>query len=140
MCASVIVPTFEERETISATVIRSVPRSCASWMTRSATWIEGGSVYAVEGETRPSASTAVAVTSLKVEPGSYVSSTARFRCTARGTVPKRFASSPGTTAIARMSPVRGSRTTALALRACHCASVRRSTSSAFDCSVWSSVR
>ena len=42
--AIVTVPTFDERCRICATVIVSVPRFSASWMTRSATWIEYGSV------------------------------------------------------------------------------------------------
>ena len=39
-CASVIVPMFDDRERICATVIRSVGRGSCSWMIRSATWIE----------------------------------------------------------------------------------------------------
>ncbi len=39
-----IVPTFEERASISATIIVSVGRSSASEIVRSATWIDGGSV------------------------------------------------------------------------------------------------
>src|SRR5262245_17902710 len=100
-------------------------------MTRSATWIEYGSVNAVDGDTRCSDSAAATVTSLNVEPGSYVSVTARFRCTSSGTDGKRFASYPGSTAIARIDPVRGSRTIAVALFADHFRTVWRSTSSAF---------
>ena len=90
--ASVIAPTFEERERICATVISSVPRCSASWMTRSATRIEYGSVNVVAGRTIPSERAPATVTSLKVEPGSYVSTTARFACSATGTLAKRFAS------------------------------------------------
>ena len=46
-----MTPTFDECERISATVIVSVPRSSASWMTRSDTWIEYGSLYVVDGVT-----------------------------------------------------------------------------------------
>ena len=91
-CASVIVPTFDECEMIWSTVIRSVPRGCASRMIRSETWIEYGSVKAVCGVTRPSDSAALTVTTLKVEPGSYVSVTARLRWRSLGTIGKRFAS------------------------------------------------
>ena len=52
------------------TVIRSVPRSCASWIQRSATRICGGSKNGVVGATIPSSSAAAIVTSLNVEPGS----------------------------------------------------------------------
>ena len=90
--ASVIAPTFDERERICATLICSVPRCSASWMTRSATWIEYGSVNVVPGCTMPSESAPATVTSLKVEPGSYVSTTARFAWSATGTLAKRFAS------------------------------------------------
>ena len=45
------MPTFDECERICATDIVSVPRSSASWMIRSATWIEYGSVNAVGGVT-----------------------------------------------------------------------------------------
>ena len=44
--AIVTVPTFDERWRICDTVIVSVPRCSASWMRRSATWIEYGSVNA----------------------------------------------------------------------------------------------
>ena len=68
--ASVTAPTFDDRARISPTVIVSVPRGSASWMTLSATWIEYGSVYDVVAVTRCSESAAATVTSLKVEPGS----------------------------------------------------------------------
>ena len=68
--ASVIAPTLDEYLRICATLNVSVPRFSASWMTRSATWIEYGSVNFVSGVTRPSERTPVTVTSLKVEPGS----------------------------------------------------------------------
>ncbi len=67
---SVIVPTFDDSERICRTVIRSVPRVCASWITRSATWIVGASVNDVVGETTLSSSAAAIVTILNVEPGS----------------------------------------------------------------------
>ena len=51
-------------------------------MTRSATWIEYGSVNVVRGVTMRSERTPATVTSLNVEPGSYTSVTARFRVTA----------------------------------------------------------
>ena len=69
---------FDDCSTICLTVMRSVPRGCASWITRSATWSVGGSTKAEFGVTIPSSSAAAIVTSLKVEPGSYVSVTARF--------------------------------------------------------------
>src|SRR4029077_6860678 len=47
--AIVTAPTFDERCRICATVIVSVPRGSASWMRRSATWIEYGSVNFVLG-------------------------------------------------------------------------------------------
>ena len=48
-----IVPTFDERASISDTVIVSVGRGSASWISRSATWIVGGSVNVVLGVTTP---------------------------------------------------------------------------------------
>ena len=68
--ASVIAPTFDECERIFATLIVSVPRSSASWMTRSATAIDPGSTKLVCGVTSPSESVPATVTSLNVEPGS----------------------------------------------------------------------
>src|SRR5438067_489507 len=100
-------------------------------MTRSATWIEYGSVNVVEGETSRSDSAAATVTTLNVDPGSYVSVTARLRWRSSGAIGKRFASYPGWTAIARIAPVRGSRTIAVALFAPHLCTVWRRTSSAF---------
>ena len=75
--AIVTVPTFDERCRICETVIVSVPRISASWITRSATWIEYGSVNRVFGVTRPSESAPAIVTTLKTEPGSKTSVTAR---------------------------------------------------------------
>ena len=46
------------------------PRSCASPMVRSATWIFGGRLNIVSGLTMPSCSAPATVTILKVEPGS----------------------------------------------------------------------
>ena len=63
-------PTFEERWRICATVIVSVGRTSASWMTRSATRIEYGSVNFVSGVTSPSESAPAIVTTLNIEPGS----------------------------------------------------------------------
>ena len=68
--ARVIAPTFDERARICATVIVSVPRGSASWMIRSATWIEYGRMKLVDGVTRCSERAPATVTSLKVEPGS----------------------------------------------------------------------
>ena len=76
--AIVTAPTFDERWRICATVIRSVGLISASWTTRSATWIEYGSVNVVCGVTRCSASAPPIVTTLKTEPGSYTSEMAWF--------------------------------------------------------------
>ena len=48
-------------------------------MTRSPTWIEPFSLNGVDGLTSPDSSTPPTVTTLNVEPGSYVSVTARLR-------------------------------------------------------------
>ena len=138
--AIVTVPTFDDSARIRATVSRSVGRGSCSWMTRSATWIDGGSVKAVRGETSPSESAAEIVTSLKVEPGSYMSVIARLRRRSAETLPKRFASKPGATAIASTAPVRGSRTIADAAFACQRCTVSASTASAFAWIWWSIVR
>ena len=69
-----------------------MPRSSASWMTRSATCSEYGSVKRVVGETIRSVSAPATVISLNVEPGSYVSVTVRLRCRSLGADGKRFAS------------------------------------------------
>ncbi len=66
----VIVPTFDDSERICRTVIRSVPRMCDSWITRSATWIVGASVNEVSGVTTLSSSAPAMVTILNVDPGS----------------------------------------------------------------------
>ena len=66
----VIVPTFEDSARICRTVIVSVPRVCASRMTRSATWMFGASRKVVSGDTTLSSSAAAIVTILNVEPGS----------------------------------------------------------------------
>ena len=81
-------------------------------MTRSATWIVGASRNDVRGVTTLSWSAAGTVTSLKVEPGSYVSVTARLRRRSARVVGKRLALKRGAVAIARTSPVCGSITTA----------------------------
>ncbi len=75
------------------------------------------------------------MTTLNVEPGSYVSVTARFRWYPLGTLEKSLASKPGATAIARMPPVLGSSTIAVPSVACHRATVVRSTDSTFACKV-----
>ena len=92
------------------------------------------------GVTTWSVSAAAYVTTLNVEPGSYVSVTARLRWRLLGTFGKSFASKPGALAIASTPPVRGSRTIAVPSAACHFATVERSTDSTFAWSVWSSVR
>src|SRR5919199_5499087 len=109
-------------------------------MTRSATWIEYGNVNRVVGDTSRSDSAAPTVISLNVEPGSYGSVTARFRCKSRGAEGNALASNPGCTAIARIAPVRGSSTIAVALLAPHFRTVSRRTASAFAWIVWSGVR
>ncbi len=63
-------PTFDERERICATLMRSVPRCSASWMHASAMWMHGGSVNCDVGVTSPSESAPETVTSLKTDPGS----------------------------------------------------------------------
>ena len=78
--AIVTAPTLDERWRIWATVILSVGRTSASWMTRSATRIEYGSVNAVFGVTRPSESAPAIVTTLNTEPGSNTSVMAWFAC------------------------------------------------------------
>src|SRR5919204_6474655 len=93
--ASVIAPTLDDCARIRATLIVSVPRGSASWITRSDTWIEYGSVNVVEGVTKRSDSAPATVTSLKVDPGSYVSVTTRLRWSGRHTSEYRFASKPG---------------------------------------------
>ena len=118
-----IVPMFDERASISATDIVSVGRGSASSIVRSATLIDGGSVNVEFGVTTCSVSAAAYVTTLKVEPGSYVSVTARFRWSELGTAAKSFASKPGAVAIASTPPVDGSSTIAVPSVACHFATV-----------------
>src|SRR5438309_8833696 len=84
--AIVTVPTFDERWRICATVIVSVPRISASWMRRSATWIEYGSVNRVRGVTRCSDKAPAIVTTLKTDPGSKKSLTAWLRWNFAATV------------------------------------------------------
>ena len=64
------MPTFDDCERICATVIRCVGRGSCSWMIRSATRIDVGSVNGVVGLTIFSESAAATVTTLNVEPGS----------------------------------------------------------------------
>src|SRR6476469_3959089 len=90
--AIVTAPTFDECDRISEVVSHSVGRYSASWMTRSATWIEYGSRNLVDGVTIPCDSAPAIVTSLNVDPGSYVSVTALFRCVEYGTLCALFAS------------------------------------------------
>jgi hypothetical protein len=85
---------------MSATVIRTVGRGSCSWITRSATWIDVGSVKAECGVTSPSESAPATGISLNVEPGSYVSLAVRFRCASGLASAKRFASKVGAVAIA----------------------------------------
>ena len=73
-----IAPTFDEYDRIFATVSVSVPRSSASWMHLSATWMHGGSLNVDRGVTSPSVSAPATVTSLNTEPGSNTSVTAWF--------------------------------------------------------------
>ena len=119
-CASVIVPMFDDWKRICATLIVCVGRGSCSWMTRSATRMVGASRNFELGATSFSARAAATVTSLKVEPGSYVSVIARLRTRAARAVPNLFASKEGAFAMARIAPVRGSRTTAVAPFAFHC--------------------
>ncbi len=86
---------FDDWERISLTLITSVPRMWASWMTRSATWIVGASVNVLVGETTLSSSAPAIVTILKVEPGSYASVTARLRRASGDAVEKWLASNVG---------------------------------------------
>ncbi len=62
----------------------------------------------------PSWRPAATVTSLNVEPGSYVSVTARLRRRSAFVSGKRLALKPGATAIASTAPVYGSMTIAVA--------------------------
>ena len=64
------MPTLDDWERICATVIRCVGRGSCSWMIRSATRIDVGSVNGVVGLTIFSESAAATVTTLNVEPGS----------------------------------------------------------------------
>jgi len=64
------VPTFEDCARISEVVRLTVPRSCASSITRSATWIDGGRLKMSCGETAPSSSAPATVKALNVDPGS----------------------------------------------------------------------
>jgi hypothetical protein len=91
---------FDDCSTICLTVSRSVPRVCASWMTRSATLIVGASRNEDRRRHDAILESAAIVTSLKVEPGSYVSVTARFRRRSARVVGNRFALKRGAVAIA----------------------------------------
>ena len=135
-----MAPTFDDLATICATDICSVTVRSLSWMVRSATWIMGGSVNEFEGVTSPSDSAALTGTILKVEPGSYVSVTARSRLTSGLVLLKRSEAKEGLTAIAMMRPLRGSRTMPVALLACHCAMVSSRTFWTFSCMIRSSAR
>src|SRR5215510_711894 len=83
-------------------------------MTRSATWIVGGSQNELEGETSPSESAPETVTILNVDPGSYVLSTVWFRWCGGQIAGKRLASYVGALAIARTAPFLGLSTIAVA--------------------------
>ena len=63
-------PTFEDWARMSDTLSVTVPRSWASPITRSATWICGGSTKDVFGWISPSWIAPATVKALKVEPGS----------------------------------------------------------------------
>jgi hypothetical protein len=63
-----------------------------SWIRRSATWIEYGSVNRVRGVTSPSDSAPATVTILKTDPGSNASLTAWFFCRRAGALGYLFAS------------------------------------------------
>ncbi len=133
-------PTFDDLATICATDICSVKVRSLSWIVRSATWITGGSVNEFEGVTSPSESAALTGTILKVEPGSYVSVTARSRVTSGLVVLKLSEEKDGLTAIAMTRPLRGSSTMPVALLARHCAMVSSSTFCRFSCMIRSSAR
>ena len=94
----------------------------------------------MSGVTRPSESAPVTVTSLNVEPGSYVSVTARLRCSVGRDGRTRCSRRSRAPAPSR-APRRcvGSSTTAVAAFAPQCATVWRSTASAFAWIVWSIV-
>ena len=113
-CAIVIVPMFEEYSTIWRTVMRCVPLVCDSRIVRSATLRVGGRRNDERGFTIPSCRPAATVTSLNVDPGSYVSVTALLRRLSARVVGKRFALNRGAVAIARIAPVCGSITMAVA--------------------------
>ena len=87
-----IAPTFDEWARISATVIVSVPRGSASWIDAVGDLDRVRQRERVDGVTSRSESAPATVTSLNVEPGSYVSVTARLRCSARETLGYVFAS------------------------------------------------
>ena len=63
-------PTLEDCARISAVVSVTAPRSCASPIVRSATWICGGRSNSVVGLISLSSSAPATVNALKVEPGS----------------------------------------------------------------------
>ena len=64
------VPTLEERARMSAVVSVPPPPSCASPISRSATWIVGGTWNCVSGSISPSSSAPATVKALNVDPGS----------------------------------------------------------------------
>ena len=72
-------PTLEDSARMPATARVSQPRSCASLISRSATWRTGGRLNVVDGVTLPSSSAPATVNALNVEPGSYVAPVARLR-------------------------------------------------------------
>jgi hypothetical protein len=92
------------------------------------------------GVTSRSESAPATVTTLSVDPGSYVASTARFRCSGGYTRGKALASYLGAFAIAKTSPERGSSTIAVAARARHLARARPRISSTFAWRLASMVR
>ena len=135
-----IVPTFDERASISATDIVSVGRGSASSIVRSATLIDGGSVNVESGVTTWSVSAAAYVTTLKVEPGLVGVRDRAVPLEQARHLGEVVRVEPGAVAIASTPPVDGSSTIAVPSVACHFATVSRSTDSTFAWSVWSSVR
>ena len=92
----------------------SGPRSWASPIVRSATWIWGGRSNWVCGVILCSSSAPATVKALKVEPGSKAEPTARFSSAPLGAAARSLGSTRGQLAMARIAPLRGSITSAVA--------------------------
>ncbi len=107
-------PTFDDSFRICATLLTPPPPSCASPTVRSATVIVGVTEIVVPGCTRCSSIAPDTVIALKVEPGSKFAWMARFCRAYAGAPSMLLASTRGQFARARISPVRGSITTAVA--------------------------